>query len=155
MVEGIVVKRKLIWFGLLGVLTISLLLLTASVDRVRTVFAKMADVKVSLELREPSIQGLELTCKGELSVNSPVPFEVEILQVKLMNQDGVSFGHRALDGIAPNEPFSFKIQDPKLFQQRGSTSVIKYVGFARIKFKIGRYGLKLDFPLSGIMSVRK
>lgn len=136
-----------------SILTVALLLtisvlLTLSVAHVRRALEALSNASVTFDVLEVRVRGLEIQCTGVLRVTSLVPYEVEIVQVRIVDSAGGRIATRALEAVVPNEAFTFTLRDPTIFSKRETLKNLKLLGFARLNFKVGRYGVAIDFPLS-------
>lgn len=143
---------------LMGILFVSivfvivLVLLLKTISNVDRMLTKLSQSHAVLTVEHVSVEGIRLTCRGKLVIVSDVPHQVEFVQLYITDAEGnylASWNTSALNGNG----FEVNIENPKLFGT--TTPKVKIHGFAKLDFKVGRYGLKLNLPVFSEVVVSK
>ena len=132
----------------------SLFLLIASLDNLKHSFLSLKEVNARLVLSDCSINGMTVECYGNITIDSTIPYEIELIQLSMSNEEGKDMGSWTADYVRnAGKDFLIKISDVQIFEEfRDGDSKVYLEGFVKVKFDIGRYGMKLDIPLKAEVS---
>jgi len=97
---------------------------------------------------------MTVECYGNITVDSTIPYEIELIQLSMSNEEGKDMGSWTADYVRDaGKSFLIKISDVQIFEEfRDGDSKVYLEGFVKVKFDIGRYGMKLDIPLKAEVS---
>lgn len=139
---------------LVVIFAISLFLLIASLDNLKHSFLSLKEVNARLVLSDCSIKGMTVECHGNIAIDSSIPYEIELIQLRMSNEEGKDMGSWTADYVRDaGKDFLIKISDVQIFEEfRDGDSKVYLEGFVKVKFDIGRYGMKLDIPLKAEVS---
>lgn len=136
------------------IFSVSLFFLIASFDNLKQSFSSLKAVDAKLLLKDCSIKGMTFECYGNITIDSSIPYEIELIQLKMSSADGKNMGSWATDYVKDtNKDFLIKISNVQIFEGlKNSDSKIYVEGFVKVRFDVGRYGMKLDIPLKAEVS---
>ena len=140
------------FFGLclIIILSVSVTLLVASFNNLKHSFLHLTNIDAKLILDGCSIKGITLECNANLDIDSSgVPYEIELIQLKMYNEKGEHMGSWATDSVTTvDSEFIISISDVQIFKYFEDDNFKIYLdGFVKVKFDIGKYGMKLNLPL--------
>uniref|UniRef100_A0A7C5VKQ0 Uncharacterized protein n=1 Tax=Fervidobacterium thailandense TaxID=1008305 RepID=A0A7C5VKQ0_9BACT len=135
-----------------GAFLVVLVLLLRTLGNIDRILTKLSQSRAILTVEHVSVEGIRLRCRGKLEIVSDVPHRVEFVQLYLTDAEGnhlASWNTSALNG----DDFEITIENPKLFGTKASK--VKVHGFVKLDFNVGRYGLKLNLPVSSEAVISK
>lgn len=135
-----------------GAFVVVLVLLLRTISNIDRMITKLSQSHAILTVEHVSIEGIRLTCQGKLVVVSDVPHQVEFVQLYITDAEGNYLASWNTSALNTND-FEITIENPKFFGTK--TSKVKIHGFVKLDFKVGRYGMKLNLPVSFEAAISK